>query len=160
MLGRSLALATVILASPGARAAPDGRLQPEAAAVLEQMGKTDTVAAMNESRVNAEVVLSVRAFRAIEAVERYRRSVQWKELTPAERKFDNFDFFIPARGKALSLKGEERETCYEVTLFARRQPGEGFFLDVPAKIGRNATYVVRKSDFSVLRADLAQRAPN
>jgi expansin (peptidoglycan-binding protein) len=126
------------LISRGAFANPDAQPSPsEVETEVEAvMNKGDTATAMTEGVDNSGVWLSPKAFRAIEAIEKYRRQVQWKELTSAERVFENFDYQVNARDKTLWLKGDERQTCYEIVLWPRYSPGEKVVFDVHPKVCR------------------------
>jgi hypothetical protein len=151
--GTASALFSLVLGCSGpALAATDAG--PSAEAEIQAATKGDLAWSLTAAVDERGVLLSPKGYRAIQAVERHRRGAQWKALTVAERNFDNFDIAVNAPERALSLRGDEKGTCYEIVLWPRLAPGEKVILDTPAKAGRSAVYVVRKSDSRILRAEL------
>lgn len=117
----------------------------------------DTASAMNLVVDRGEATLSPGMLQAIRAVETYRGRVQAKALTRTERDFGNFNIHVYTENDATPIKWlreEEQGNCYVVNLSARRLPGEVIYTDTYPKLGRSATYAVRKSDFKVIRSDL------
>jgi hypothetical protein len=153
--GTAAALFSLVLGCSGpALAGSDAGISAELRAEIQAATKGDLASSMTAAVDNSGVLLSSKSYRAIQAVERYRKSAQWKTLTVAERNFDNFDIAVNAPERALSLRGDEKQSCYEIVLWPRLAPGEKVTLDTPAKLGRSALYVVRKSDNRILRAEL------
>jgi hypothetical protein len=152
--------AGVVFSSPDAAPKPDATTDVDVEAVVRAtMQGGDTAAAMMATVDDSAALISPKMYRAIAAIEAYRRSVQRKSLTPDERVFDNYYFGVNARDKTMWLTPEERETCYEIVLWPRYRAGEKVMIDVPAKVGRSAVYVVRKSDFRVVRSQIRSRRP-
>lgn len=117
----------------------------------------DTASAMNLVVDRGEATLSRGMLQAIRAVENYRARVQAKVLTRTERDFGNFNIHVYTQNDATPIKWlreEEQGNCYVVSLSAQRLPGEVIYTDTYPKLGRSATYAVRKSDFKVIRSDL------
>jgi hypothetical protein len=156
----SLLWTGVAFSRPDAAAKLDASTDVDIEAVVRAtMQGGDTAAAMMATVDDSAASISPKMYRAIAAIEAYRRSVQRKSLTPDERVFDNYYFGINARDKTMWLKPEERETCYEIVLWPRYRPGEKVIIDVPPKVGRSAVYAVRKSDFRVVRSQISGSKP-
>lgn len=133
---------------------PDSGLSAEQEAQIAAAVKEPPYDPLMDEADHQSVFLSARAYRAIQAIELYRKQVQAKELTAAERVFENFEIWVNAPDRAMTLKGDEKRTCFEIALWARRLPGEPLMLDTPRRGGRSAVYVVRKEDNRVLRAEI------
>ena len=93
-------------------------------------------------------------FRAVAAAIEYRRSVQAKTLRPSEQELQNFTIEVTDDASEPLLRESEKGSSFLVGLVPKYQPG------APAPIsgsstplGRTAAYVVRKKDFTVVRAE-------
>src|SRR5688500_13374677 len=100
----------VAFSRPDAAPKPDATTEIDIEAVVRAtMQGGDTGAAMMATVDDSAALISPKMYRAISAIEAYRRSVQRKTLTADERVFDNYYFGVNARDRTMWLKPEERE---------------------------------------------------
>jgi hypothetical protein len=127
---------------------------------IHQESDRDPVAERHEGVDRREVYLSPKAYRAIRAVEVYREGTQRHQLTNDERDFDNFDIFVQDGSAGYSFSEDVKEPSYLVSLYPRLQPGEPYAFDYLPRIGRIAVYLVRKSDYGIIRSKLGRSPEN
>lgn len=110
----------------------------------------DVAGAFNAATEQA-TALSGRMYKALRAVEEFRRSRERERLTVNEVDIENFDIWIRlgARNDCLSLTAARG--CFCVSLSPRYAPGEAVAIDRHARIGRPAAYVVRFGSYWVER---------
>jgi hypothetical protein len=140
---------------------PVTEAKPGGAVAASRPGEreVDLATSINEMIDSAEIRISPKMYRAIQAVERYRNQVQKTQLTPSETNLDNFNITITPATTAPAtswLSDTDKKCCYVVVLSPRLAKGERVATDRHGKVGRVSVYGVRKTNYEVVQAQIGE----
>jgi hypothetical protein len=125
------------------------------AAATDMAGKPRETGGLwfNDAGVSKIASISGEMYQAIAAVVSYRINKHSEPLQATELVPSNFNIEVRNDPEDRSLQPEERGACFAVAFRPRYAPGESVLLDsTHTSLGRAVTYVVRKTDYSIVRA--------